>query len=274
MSSPTVIPSARAKFNRAVQQFRRLQEEFRRYIESKPYRVAHEIDEEADEWVIAQYPVGDLPADWPLVLGEILYNLRSSLDHAIYELTVLNKGTELDGTEFPVFSDSTVYFEKGKKSTGNPSKRSGLYDVRGLTKKTQAVIEALQPFNVRNLPVGQICTLVLLNEMSIIDKHRTLHICRRRIAGHTWQPTKPAPGSGTVKLIVGADPNQRAELFRWPRSMGTPDEMGMEAEMQFEIAFDTGSAVGFTDPQPISLICNQLIAFVERTMIDLENSAK
>lgn len=269
----TAIPSARAKFNRAVQQFGGLQGEFSRFLESKPYRVVTERDAEADKWVIAQYPDGDFPAHWPLLLGEIIYNLRSSMDHAVYELTILNIGHELEGTEFPVFTDPAVYFEK-KKGAGDPSKRSGIYDIRGLTAKTQAVIEIFQPFNVKNLPVGGMSTMGLLNEMCNIDKHRTLHICRRRLAGHMWEPTKGAPGDGTVELVVGGNPNQRAELFRWPCSMGTPEEMGMKAEMHFEIAFDEGSAVGFTEPQPIILIGNQIIQGVNNLLTQLEDSVR
>jgi hypothetical protein len=271
MSSAILLKSARAKLDRAVQQFAGLQDEFLRFIESKPYRVVCERDADADEWVIVQYPERDFPETWAVVLGEVLYDLRSALDHAIYELTILNCGTELDGTEFPVFSDEARFRDK-KKGTGEPTKISGLYRIRGLTKKTQAVIESLQPFSIKNAPAGHLCTVALLNEMSNIDKHRALHICRRRHSGNIWQPTRSMPFTGEVKLIVGGDANQRAELFRWPCSGASPDEMGMNAEMHFDIAFDEGSAVGFIEPQPIVLICNQLIRRVRTILDQLEES--
>lgn len=273
MNNPSVIPSARAKFHRAIQQFEGLKTELARFIESKPYRVVAERDPETDEWVIAQYPEGDFPDHWPLVLGEILYNLRCALDHAVYELTILNLGAEREGTEFPVFSDKGRFREK-KKGTGEPLKVSGLYRIRGLTQKTQAVIEALQPFCVQNSVPGQLHTLALLNEMNNIDKHRTLHICRQYPAAYTWTPTKSMPFTDEVKVIIGADPNQRAELYRWPASKASPDEMGMEAEVRIEIAFDKSSAVGFTHSQPILLICDQLVRFVGTTLNQLEESVR
>jgi hypothetical protein len=112
MNNPSVIPSARAKFHRAIEQFEELKTDFARFIDSKPYRVVCERDTDADEWVLVQYPEGDFPDQWPLALGEILYNLRCALDHAVYELTILNFGTEREGTEFPVFSDKARFREK------------------------------------------------------------------------------------------------------------------------------------------------------------------
>lgn len=273
MSKPTVIPSARAKFNRAVEQFGGLQKEISRFLESKPYRIECERDVEADEWVIVQYPVGDFPGHWAVVLGEILYNLRSALDHAVYTLTILNHGTELDGTEFPVFSDEDMFRQK-KKGTGEPTKISGLYRIRGLTKKTQAVIESLQPFRIKNVPAGHLSTIALINELCNIDKHRTLHLCRYDMSGQSFEPTKSMPFTGEVKLIIGADPNDRAELFRWPASKATPEEMGMKAEMHLDVAFDERSATGFTSPQPIGLICNQLIRGVGELLDQLEDSVR
>jgi len=273
MSEPTVIPSARAKLNRAVEQFGGLQQEIRRFLESNPYRVECERDPEADEWVIVQYPVGDFPDHWTLVLGEIFYNLRSALDHAVYALTILNHGTELDCTEFPVFSDEARFRDK-KKGTGEPTKISGLYRIRGLAKKTQAVIESLQPFRIKNAPVGHLSTIALVNELCNIDKHRTLHLCRFAMSGQSFEPTKSMPFTGDIKLIIGADPNQRAELFRWPCWGATPEEMGMKAKMHLDVAFDERSAVGFTSPQPIGLICNQLIRGVGEMLDQLENSVR
>jgi hypothetical protein len=159
-----------------------------------------------------------------------------------------------------------------RKGTGEPTKISGLYRIRGLTQKTQAVIEALQPFCVKTPAARKLCTLALLNEMNNIDKHRTLHICRRFPTGYSWTPTKSMPFTGEVKVIVGGNPNLRAELFRWPASKASPDEMGMEAEVRFEIAFDKSSAVGFTESQPIIWICDQLIRFVGTTLNELEAS--
>src|SRR5262249_8578453 len=83
---------------------------------------------------------------WGVMVGEVFHNLRSALDHTITDLTIAEGGQPLAGTEFPIFEDEAKYSELAKD--GTPTRRSGLYKIRGVSDQAKAIIYGLQPFDV------------------------------------------------------------------------------------------------------------------------------
>lgn len=263
----SLLSSAFKKLVRASEAFQNLHNEIDGFIESKPYEIRHEYDSETDQRVLVYYPAGEIPAHWPVVLGEVLYNLRSALDHAVYELTILETGAPLEGTEFPVFSKEEIYFQR--KGNGDPTKISGLYKIRGLSKRSQIYIESLQPFRLPKTNAYP-SAIALLNELNVVDKHQELHICRRRYADASWTIVRDPPEFvDEVSILVGGDPNGRMELFRWRRPGFKPEEIDMAAEVRFDVAFDARSFRSLHEPQPIVLICEQLINSVKMILVQL-----
>src|SRR5688500_10513892 len=115
--------SARIKVNRAVDQLNGLQLEFKRFYDGKPYRITNECDFDTGEKLLVYYPI-PIPDKWLAIVGEILYDLRSALDHVVYELTIWETGSPLNQTEFPVFKDKARFAEV--KNDGTPAPKSGL----------------------------------------------------------------------------------------------------------------------------------------------------
>lgn len=261
MKEPPKLTSARIKHARAIEHLEGLQLEFQRFYDSKPYRFTNECDFKTGEKLLVYYPV-DIPTSWVAVIGDIFSNLRAALDHAVYELTVWEQSAPLDKTEFPIFEDKTVFSEV--KNNGQPTNRSGLYKMRGLSQKTQAVIEAMQPFNIRKQ--GQIPLLAILHEMNNVDKHREVHLCRRLYQGVNMRMLRditfvrypnspPVPEGLTVfssfrTLMGNVNLEERAILSRWKPAVLT-DEMDVEADIPFEIAFDERSLPGIDVPTPV-----------------------
>lgn len=210
-----------------------------------------------------------MPSQWSVIVGEMFYDLRSALDHAVYELTVLENGFPLDGTEFPVFDDERVFFERQRN--GNPTRRSGLYKIRGLRQQTQECIESLQPFRTRTSGTALPLTS-LLHELNIIDKHREHHLCRRLYTGFKMTIVRDPPQFTSYSQIVGGNLNERTILCRWTRVGFLPEEVDMEAEMPFDIAFDERSAGAFTEPQSVTLISKQIIEGVKNILVLLQGS--
>jgi hypothetical protein len=70
-----------------------------------------------------------------VVIGEIVYNLRSALDYLVFELAGLDSGCIIEGTQFPI--------ERSQKSF-KWRVRGGWLDV--LNAAHVAAIEALQPY--------------------------------------------------------------------------------------------------------------------------------
>lgn len=98
-------------------------------------------------------PISD--DQWAIRLGEAVYNIRACLDYLVYELALLDSGTEQNGTQFLIESKPKNFESK---------KGSYLW---GLSAEHFSKIEDLQPFNGGSL-------LAQLADLSNPDKHRRL----------------------------------------------------------------------------------------------------
>ena len=97
--------SSRAKIVRAREQLHTLERKIDRFCKSKSYTIKKERDLQTGEDLMIFHATKPIPLKWSIIIGEIIHDLRSALDHAIYELTILNRGEALSGTEFPIFED-------------------------------------------------------------------------------------------------------------------------------------------------------------------------
>lgn len=112
-----------------------------------------------------------------LVIGDIVQNLRSALDHLVYELAAAHTNLLTDKEErdsqFPIIGDESL-----KGDTGNGPvvwKKNALpRQLKCISPSAQSIIEGLQPYQLgtsfRNHPLWR------LVELSNIDKHRMLHV--------------------------------------------------------------------------------------------------
>jgi hypothetical protein len=104
----------------------------------------------------------------PLAIGDCIHNLRSALDHLIFQLAVLNsKAVEAEKTiSFPVFLTD-------KDFQGFIKKKVAPF----IDRKALAEIEKLQPYQSGNAHEADI--LWVLSQLDIIDKHRLLVVIAR-----------------------------------------------------------------------------------------------
>ncbi len=260
-----LLASAQMKVVRAINQLKDLGDDLRSFNESKPYRIIFEDDLVTGERVMVYNP-DPIPWNWAVRIGEILYDLRSALDHAIYELSVIYSGEVVEKTEFPIFDNEARFFER--KRNGDPANKSGLYRIRGLSQDTQRVIEAMQPFSVRK--DGKETFLSVLHEMCNTDKHRTPHLIFRN-ANETW--LRSMENIRIERLIMfDRNLNERTELARY-RVHPDDREMQMDTEITINILFDQGSCSLFGGrPQPVGAVLSQIIEGVRSVLNDLHIS--
>ena len=103
------------------------------------------------------YNIGNpIPTDLPMILGDAVHNLRTALDHAMWELMGLDKGIQDAKTAFP-FSRTKVEYE----TTCN-----GIKSPRDDTKKFFIGIEAYEG--------GRNQFIYGLNRLDILDKHKII----------------------------------------------------------------------------------------------------
>jgi hypothetical protein len=133
--------------------------------ESGPFVINHHPERKS--MVIKHGEVRANDAAWPLIVGDIVHNLRSALDHLVCQLAILN-GNGISccaDTYFPICICRSD-FRKAHR-TIEPL----------LTTEAFEDIEMLQPYNASNLEKDpSFNNLWIISKLDIIDKHRMLLI--------------------------------------------------------------------------------------------------
>jgi hypothetical protein len=224
-----LFTSALAKIARAEKQTESLKMEIASFLAEKNYEVRQDTDHKTGRKTAVFNILKEIPIEWAIIIGEIIHDLRSALDHIITDLTIAENGKSLDNTEFPIFEIDAGYFSA--KKDGTPSTISGLYKIRGVSARAKALIEAMQPF--RRNP-GDKSSLLVLNKLSIIDKHRTIHIVRQQAAQFRCDVLRDIHPI-EMNIPVG-EVKDGTKLAEWLPAMEPKEEMDMKFEFNFFIA--------------------------------------
>ncbi len=146
--------------------------------------------------------------DWGIYIGEIAHNLRSALNHLVYQLALLNSLNEPEtvardkSLQFPIFLDKGKFATKGK----------GM--IKLLKSEHKASIERLQPYNSSSSPhlktidltkwSGCNSPLFWLEEINNADKHRLIQVTGIKISGFSttyWGEQTDAFVGGTFDIL-------------------------------------------------------------------------
>ena len=224
---------ARLKLQRAESQAKQIRREFAEWfsVENNPYSLSVENDGSAREWWVVWRVHKPLPEMWPVRIGEIVHNLRSALDHVIYEASApAPDGNPLAGTEFPIFLEEEPY-RKTRRG-------GGLYKIRGLSPEAKAFVERCQPFTCGN-PKGHF--LWILQELSNADKHRLLNFASTyNIKGDMIMEWEPAvSGIEWTRLTSQGKLEDGAEFFRICVTGASPDtKADVTGQFAYAVLFD------------------------------------
>jgi hypothetical protein len=115
------------------------------------------------------------PDDIALAAGDCVHNLRSALDHIIYELSCHTAKEDVGGTEFPIFKNPKNWDAKDAK-TGDFKPFSGCYKLRAVPKAARDRIEVLQPYRGLDAMYWTRERLLNVHQLDIADKHRNLNL--------------------------------------------------------------------------------------------------
>ena len=150
-----------AKIERARHSLEDLRSEISSYCETKAAERRDEFSRGRRSWDFPQKGHGEPPVDWSVMVGEIAYNLRSSLDHLVWQLVIANGMTPSEDSQFPIYLCPRKY---GKAAKGR---------LKGVSAVDCKRIRNLQPFVDQN-DIGKY--LWFLNRICNIDKHRHLNL--------------------------------------------------------------------------------------------------
>ena len=163
------------KMSRANKHFEELQDAAKAFIGSDPYSIVNEPDAKPNHYVVRLKIKREPPPELSPIIGDMVHNARSSLDHLVW-LLIRNAGNnpEIGRPQFPIFTrdpfDRTLYAntKKWKKALNLWNNQT-----EGLPPREVAIIKRMQPYKSRQIPYEH--PLTRLNQLSNWDKHRELH---------------------------------------------------------------------------------------------------
>jgi len=160
------------KLSRARYHFQAVSGLIEGFFKRDPYQIINEIETNGNtrEYVLRFKQLEAIPTDVPLIIGDICNNLRSALDHLLWQLWLLQYPTFGELVYFPIFDGERAFVSASPGNIGpRKSKRIGV-DTVSLTDNQRAIIHSLQPYETRNP------ALSFLRDLNGSDKHRLIQI--------------------------------------------------------------------------------------------------
>jgi hypothetical protein len=248
MSHP--LDGCRAKIERADQHITNLKSEvqaFVRHLEGTNPPVRQFNPQTGQHEYILQLGT-DPPLIVSILAGEVLYHLRSSLDHLIGQLLRANKASEsaLRMSEFPVFVDGAKYPTYGRRK------------IQGVSDEATTLIDKLQPcYRTDGLPADD-HPLAVLHALNNIDKHRLLLLPVVDVVTDFAEVTATHSGPYGVglnipknrRVVFGStkDVAQRIVSVFLPGPILEPINVEVKVGLSFDVAFEK---VGTREVQPV-----------------------
>ena len=152
------------KLDRADEHLESLEIEVARFLYGKPYEVVGELNREERAWYFILRVYRDPPVRIATIIGDTAHNLRSALDHLVWQLVDSSGGTPSSRNAFPI----ALYEREWRDRAPNR-----LAELR--SPSAVAEIQRLQPYMRRHAtgaPTRH--PLAVLNRISNIDKHQLL----------------------------------------------------------------------------------------------------
>ena len=163
------LAGVRLKRSRAWDQINGLNADLVRFLGKEPYSPRANFDSNTSELTVSIHITKTPDPLWGVRVGEIVHNLRSALDHLVWQLVILNRKTPTakDKNQFPIFDT-----RGGFDNLGAPK------HLKNVARVAIDAILAEQPFPKTDGGTGEGTKSPLwhLQELSNIDKHRTLHL--------------------------------------------------------------------------------------------------
>jgi hypothetical protein len=205
-----------ARANEHLSELRRRLDDFGR---SKPYSIVVETDPETGDQLFKMDREPERPPDLA-VIGDVLYNLRSALDHLAWQLVIKAGGSPNSRTALPIFNDSAKFH--GPRAQAK---------MAGMNNAMRVAIQNHQPCFGRNANRNQ--ALWSLEEYGNIDKHR-----RPLLVPISTQDTLWSPGGHPVHVHKGPV-HKGTVLVRFP-----PAHHQAQLQAMPSVAFDEPPAAG------------------------------
>lgn len=208
-----------------------------------PYEVGTKADPQTGDLIYYIVSIRPTPFKLAAITGDALQNLRSAMDHLVYQLVLANGGKPTRYTSFPISPNATKYM--------SPESRR---KVEGIRQEAKKAIDALKPYKGGN------DTLWHLHQLNNIDKHRLIMTVGATDRAHsvtpatmeqirkTWNGSHPGvPLPSSITGYAFFEPSRTPhfplkagdELIRLP----VDSELNKQMKFLFDIAFGESEVV-------------------------------
>jgi hypothetical protein len=196
---------ARLKIERAKKHLRDLEAVVADFRSTDPYHIIKHIDPNTSERVAVRKIKTHPPAEWGVLIGDIVHNLRTTLDYLICEAVAFNGNQVETRHGFPIGKTRREF----KKAMG--------HKVGGAGQNVINLVELMKPYRGGN------DVFVALSALDIMDKHRM--IIPAIVAQADWNIFAPFPvDKAGQRIAFGIGPSKTSldpaedgeEVGRWP----------------------------------------------------------
>ena len=158
------LDGVRAKLARADEHFDLLEREIDTFLadESKPVALSIPyLDPDSGYHLVYAVVEHAPPLRLGVIVGDVIHNVRSALDHLVWQLVLLNGGKPGRDHSFPIADHPNDFAAQAVKR------------LDGVAPRHRAVIESVQPYHGSGGPENTY--LGLLSHLSNVDKHQVVH---------------------------------------------------------------------------------------------------
>ena len=237
----------RQKILWSAQHLKSLEAESILYFKDEPGEVVAEEEPQSGRIICRFNARIPIPDHIPLIIGDALQNLRSSLDYLVWELILAANNEPQNSNLFPVCETPKVFAEELRRN-------------RLLGVPTDAIteIERLQPYHAGDK--WESACLWVLHYFCNINKHRRVLLTTLAVhASHAeWSSTESHSVQSTLTPRYHG-----AEVSSSPAPSKAGEIMEVKGKIVTFITFNERPAEGIQ----ISVCLNQLWGFVDRFLV-------
>jgi hypothetical protein len=235
------LAGVRAKLRRAGEHRLAFDRLFEEYLETEPYSIVFEFDPESG-WHTFRWHVETEPPleDLALIFGDILSNLRATLDYLVWQLVLSGGSRPGRQSGFPI-----VKREKDWPVQGGAA-------LKGVPEEWAELIESMQPFQRPDFP--ELHPLAILEQMNNINKHRFLPVAVLTAEEFSYliNVAEVPPGETFESRDFLEQPiADGGELARFRSQSRRPIAVRVNEHPRFRLSFKAGPDIGWT---PLELV--------------------
>jgi hypothetical protein len=238
-----------AKFHRGEEHAREFERLLTRYTESDPYSITLDFDPKTGwhhfRWNVRVEP----PCErFAVLFGDMLSNLRASLDYLVWQLCILS------GAELHKFRS----FPAAKR----PNQWSSALgrELAGIDQTCVDLIDELQPYHRTDRP--EIHPLAILDEVNNANKHRVLPAT---VAGvvefSTLIGVESIPDGEEFEQFFDETMRHGADLYRVRTASRAQMQMHMNPKPPLRVTFPDALGHPWTNQEMVDWVFNALARF-------------